>query len=85
MSSTTSASIISELKSTFSRYGISSVFVSDNGLRYALKEFKEFCHSYDFQRITSNPYYAQGNALGERMVQTVKGLLNCSDDPYWQC
>ena len=30
MLSTTSASIISALKSTFSRYGISSIFVSDN-------------------------------------------------------
>ena len=81
MSSTTSASI-SELKSTFSRYGISSVYVSDNGVWYALQEFKEFCLSYDFQRITNSPYYAKGNALAERMVQTVKGLLNCSDDPY---
>ena len=81
MSSTTSASI-SELKSTFSRYGISSVYVSDNGLQYALREFEEFCLSYDFQRITNSPYYAQGNTLAERMVQTVKGLLNCSDDPY---
>ena len=82
MSSTTSANIISALKTTFSRYGILSFFVSDNGLQYALKEFKEFCHSYDFHHITSSPYYAQGNALAECMVKTVKGLLSHSDDPY---
>ena len=63
MSSTTSVSIIFVLKSTFSRYGILSVSVSDNGLQYASKEFEHFSYSYNFQHITSSPHYPKGNAL----------------------
>ena len=82
MSSTTSASIISALKSIFSRYGIPMIFISDNGPQYASTEFKEFSQTYNFQHLTSSPYYPQGNGLAERMVQTVKRLLSRSDDPY---
>ena len=82
MSSTTSASIISALKSTFSRYGIPSIFVSDNGPQYASKEFEQFTRSYNVQHINSSPHYQQGIALAERMVQTIKRLLSHSDDPY---
>ena len=73
MSSITSTSIISALKSTFFRYGIPSIFVSDNGPQYASKEFQEFSQAYNFQCVTSSPYYPQGNGLAERTVQTVKG------------
>ena len=48
MSSATSASIISALKSTFSRYGIPSISVSNDGPPYASKEFEQFTHSYNF-------------------------------------
>ena len=82
MSSTTSASIISALRSIFSRYGIPMIFISDNGPQYASTEFKEFSQTYNFQHLTSSPYYPQGNGLAERMVQTVKRLLSRSDDPY---
>ena len=82
MSSTTSASIISALKSIFSRYGIPLVFISDNGPQYSSKEFEEFSCKYNFQHITNSPHYSQGNGLAERMVQTVKKLLSRSDDPY---
>ena len=81
-SSTTSTSIISVLKSIFSRYGIPIVFVSDNGPQYSSKKFEQFSHEYNFLLTTSSPYYPQGNGLAERMVQTVKGLLTLSDDPY---
>ena len=48
MSSITSTSIISALKSTFSRYAIPSIFVNDNGPQYASKTFQEFSQAYNF-------------------------------------
>ena len=47
MSSTTSVSIISALKSTFSRYEIPLTFISNNGPQYAAKEFKDFSETYN--------------------------------------
>ena len=58
------------------------IFISDNGPQYPSTEFKEFSQTYNFQHLTSSPYYLQGNGLAERMVQTVKKLLSRSGDPY---
>ena len=52
LSFTTSFSVISELKSTFSRHDIPTEFISDNGPQYASKEFDEFSKlSYNKQPI----------------------------------
>ena len=77
-----SLSVISALKSIFSRYGIPTEFACDNGPQYASKEFDEFSNLYNFSHVTSSPYYPQGNGLAEHMVQTVKGLLTKADDPH---
>ena len=82
MSSTTSSSIISALKSVFARHGIPEVLRSDNGPQYTSKEFKTFSSSYDFQQITSSPRFPQSNGQAERSVQTIKNLLKKADDPY---
>ena len=54
--STTSASVISAMKSVFSRHGIPSTIVSDNGPQYDSAEMKAFASSYGFKHITSSPY-----------------------------
>ena len=82
MSSTTSSSIISALKSVFARHGIPEVLRSDNGPQYTSKEFKTFASSYDLQQITSSPRFPQSNEQAERSVQTIKNLLKKADDPY---
>lgn len=82
MSSTTSASIISTLKSVFARHGVPEVVRSDNGPQYASTEFAAFASSYHFQHITSSPKFPQSNGQAERSVQTVKNLLKKSKDPY---
>ena len=82
LTSTTSASVISALKAIFSRHGIPSEFVSDNGPQFDSGEMKEFASKYNFIHTTSSPHYPQSNGLAERMVKTVKKLIADSPDPY---
>ena len=82
LTSTTSGSIISALRSIFSRYGIPEVMLSDNGPQYSSQEMKDFASSYGFIQVTSSPHYQQSNGLAERMVRTMKELLKKSEDPY---
>lgn len=81
-SSLTSSKIIESLKSVFSRHGIPDVVVSDNGPQYRSAEFKSFALEYGFNHITSSPRYAQSNGEAERMVQTIKNLMDRSQDIY---
>ena len=82
LKSTTSQSIITSLKSIFSRHGIPEILVSDNGPQYSSHEFAEFAATYNFAHVTSSPHYPQSNGHAERAVKTVKGLLKDSSDPY---
>lgn len=82
LTSTTSVSIISALKSVFSRHGIPEIMRSDNGPQYCSSEFMSFASSYGFQHLTSSPKFPQSDGQAERSVQTVKNLLKKSDDPY---
>lgn len=52
LSSTTSKTIITALKSIFSRFGIPETVISDNGPQYASTEFEDFAKSYGFTHIT---------------------------------
>ena len=61
----TAASIISHLKSTFSRHGIPETVMSDNGPQYSALVFKSFAEEYGFKHITSSPKYPQANGAAE--------------------
>ena len=65
-------SVIGQLKSVFSEYGIPVTVMSDNGPQFASTEFKEFSRQYRFSHITSLPHCAQANGFIEHMVQIVK-------------
>ena len=82
LNSTTSTSVITYLKSLFSRFGIPVEMVTDNGPQFSSNEMKEFSDSYGFRHITTSPHYPQANGLAERTVKTVKNLLEYSPDPY---
>ena len=56
--------------------------MSDNGLQYSSDEFELFSKTYGFRHATSSPRFPQSNGLVERMVKTVKQLLQQSDDQY---
>ena len=82
LNSTTSKTIISSLKAIFSRHGVPSVLMSDNGPQFDSRDMKEFANAYGFQHITSSPHYPQSNGLAERTVKTMKKLLKHTADPY---
>ena len=63
LNSTTSKAVISSLKSIFSRHGVPSVLLSDNGPQFDSSEMKQFANTYAFQHITSSPHYPQSNGL----------------------
>ena len=82
LTTTTSSSIVRYLKTIFARFGIPATMVTDNGPQFDSQEMKEFAQTYDFHHITSSPYYPQANGLAERMVKTVKKLLEDTADPH---
>ena len=71
LNSTTSKTIISSLKAIFSRHGVPSVLMSNNGPQFDSRDMKEFANAYGFQHITSSPHYPQS-----------KKLLKHTADPY---
>lgn len=72
--------VISKMKSFFSRHGIPDEVVSDNGPNYASHEFVEFANSYGFVHTTTSPRYPQAGGLHERTVQTVKSMLKKAEE-----
>ena len=80
MNSTTSTCTIAALKNIFARHGIPEIVRSDNGPQCSSHEFSDFAKSYQFQHITSSLLFPQSNGQVERSVQTVKKLLNKSED-----
>lgn len=71
--------IIAVLKSNFSRYGIPKVVYSDNGPQFTSLQFKKFTKTWNFNHITSSPYYPKSNGMAERYVQTFKNMLKKAD------
>ena len=82
LNSTTSSSIIASMKAMFSRHGIPSILMSDNGPQYVSQEMKDFAAAYGFCHLTSSPHYPQSNGLAERSVKTMKSILCQTDDQY---
>ena len=83
---TKSSTVVTYIKSIFSRHGIPEEVISDNGPQYASKEFAKFAEKWEFKHTTSSPRYPQSNGFAERMVQTLKNLLqkarDSGNDPY---
>ena len=48
LTSTTANAVITAMKSSFSKYGIPELLITDNGPQYACNEFKEFTEKYTY-------------------------------------
>ena len=76
LENTTSTTMIHHIKSIFSRHGIPSMIISDNGPQYTAKEFQKFTKEWRIRHVTASPYHPQANGLAEKSVQTVKRILS---------
>ena len=70
--STSSLSVIEELRTSFAKFGIPESIVTDNGTCFVSAEFKAFLEANGIKHTTSAPYSPASNGLAERAVQTVK-------------
>ena len=70
-----SKSVIGELKTMFSRFGIPDTVISDNGTQFASEEFAMFAKKWNFKHEALSPRYPQSNGKAENAVQTVKRLF----------
>ena len=77
-----STSVIAALKSVFARHGIPETLQSDNGPQYSSQEFTQFAEMYGFIHVSSSPRYPQSNGQVECLIQTVKRMLQKSNDPH---
>lgn len=69
LTSTTSAAVITSLKSIFARHGIPEVIRSDNGPQYSAQEFLMFAKSYGFRLSLSLVVQGIPRAMGRRSGQ----------------
>lgn len=84
---TTSANaVIKCMKQHFSRYGIPSKVVSDNGPQYSGQEFAEFAKTWEFEHCTSAPGHPNANGKAESGVKAAKIMMDKSakskTDPF---
>ncbi|XP_038063231.1 uncharacterized protein K02A2.6-like [Patiria miniata] len=75
---TTALAVINFMKTTFARYGIPEVVVSDNGPQF-LGEFQQFAREFGFNHITTSPHYPQANGQAEKAVHVAKSILRQPD------
>ena len=86
LENTKANTVIRKLKAHFSRYGLPSILMSDNGPQFSSDEFKNFALKFDFEHKTSSPHYPRSNGMAESAVKTAKKLLvkavESGRDPY---
>ena len=68
-------------KNIFTRFGVSHVLISDNGLQFDSKMFKRYCGELSITNRYSTPVYPQGNGQAEAVNKViVNGLKKMLDD-----
>jgi hypothetical protein len=52
--------------------------MTDNGRQFVSREFEQFAKEWNFEHITSSPFYPKSNGLAENAVKQAKQLLEKS-------
>ena len=78
---TTSNDVINHLRSPFVRHGIPEKVISDHGPQFIAADFANIAEE-GFTHVTTSLKYPQANGEVERAIQTTKGMLKKSKDPY---
>ena len=63
------------LRSLFSRLGIPSQIVSDNGPQFTSELYQQFCLNNGIRQTLTSPYHTRSNGEAERFVQTFKNAI----------
>ncbi|XP_062610719.1 uncharacterized protein K02A2.6-like [Saccostrea cucullata] len=85
---TTAATVINCLKQHFARHGTPDVVITDNGLQFKSTDFHDFSCNWEFQHVTSSPYYSQSNGKAEATVKIAKNMVRKAKkngDDLWKC
>ena len=75
MSRTDAECTIEVLRSTFSRFGLPTQLVTDNGPPFLSIEFKKYCEQNCIRHITSATYRPQGNGAPGNAVKIIKKVI----------
>ena len=75
-----SSAVIQATKQHFSRHGIPHTLITDNGAQFTSDLFKTFTKMYQFNHITSSPYWSQSNGRAEAAVKSAKHILLTAED-----
>lgn len=70
------SSVISCLRSVFSRFGIPEVVVTDNAPEFVSSELLNWLEVIGCRKLESPIYHPRANGAAERSVQTIKRALN---------
>ena len=75
-----SSAVAQATKQHFSRHGTPHTLLTDNGSQHTSDLFKEFAKTYNFNHITSSPYWSQPNTRAEAAVKSAKHILRTAKD-----
>ena len=75
-----SSTVIQATKRHFSRHGIPHTLITDNCVQFTSDLFKTFAKKYQFNHITSSPYWSQSNGRAEAAVKSAKHILLTAED-----
>ena len=60
-----------------------TIFLTHNAPQFSSEEFKRFAFKWQFQHITSSPYYPEGNGTAESLAKTMmKKTKEAKSDIY---